>query len=245
MGEVVAVGVGEPGRSEDGGEGVGDGVAVAGVDGGQHGVEVAAGDVHEPAEGTVSVADGERPPDEQHAGSSLGAGVGVDDADPLAAGDVAEFEAAVVDVEDLEDATVDHRPLGGEQSLVVGEQLVTGGKELGEHAVFVEHDIGDERCVQQVLEQLALIDLVDDLCRQLADGVGVSGGQEPLRLEVQRADAIVEAVGLAAEVARLVLAPRPARARIVAPGGRPGAVSGEAFDLVPQQLGVATTASYS
>ena len=48
-----------------------------------------------------------------------------------------------MDVEDLEDATVDHRPLGGEQRLVVGEQPVTGGEELGEHAVFVQHDISD------------------------------------------------------------------------------------------------------
>ena len=143
--EVVAVGVGELGRGQDGGQGVGDGVTVAAVDGGQHRVAVAVGDVHEPAEGAVGVADGKWPADEQHAGPGPVAGMGVDDADPLAAGDVAQLEAAGVDVEDLEDATVDHRPLGGEQRLVVGKQRVTGGEELGEHPVFVQHDISDER----------------------------------------------------------------------------------------------------
>ena len=103
----------------------------------------------------------------------------------------------------------------------------------------MQHDISDERRLQEVLEQRALIDLVDHLRRQATHGVWVAVGKESLRLEEQPAGTVVEAVGLAPEVARLVLAARPARAAIVAPGHRPGAVRGEALDLVPQQLGVA------
>ena len=139
--------------------------------------QVAVGDVHEPAEGAVGVADGQWPADEQHAGAGLVAGVGVDDADPLAAGDVAQLEAAAGGLEDLEDAAVDHRPLGGEQRLVVGEQPVTGGEELAEHAVFVEHDVTRRTAPsRRSVEQLALVDLVDDLRRQLAPRRRGDGG---------------------------------------------------------------------
>ena len=219
------------------------GLAVAAVDGGQHRVLVAVGDVHEPAERPVGVADGERPADEQHAGPdpSLGWVLTTLMRSPRATS--RSSSSVPVVVEDLEHATVDHRPLGGEQRLVVGEQPVAGGEELAEHAVLVEHDVSDERPVDQHLEQLALTDLVDHQRGQLLRWPAVGDPQEPLRLEVQPAGPVVEAVGLAPEVARLVLAARPARARIVAPRRRAGPVRGEALDLVPQQLAVVAVVS--
>ena len=141
-------------------------------------------------------------------------------------------------LEDLEHAAVDQRPLRGEQRLVVGQQTVAGGQELAEDALLVEHDVTQERPVGQHVEPFALADLVDDQLGELLGGQRTTIAQEPARLGVQPAGPVVEAVGLPPEVARLVLAARPARARIVAACRRAGPVGGEPLDLVPQQLAV-------
>ena len=127
---------------------------------------VAVGDVHESAEGAVGVADGERPADEQHAGPGPVAGMGVDDADPLAAGDVAQLEAAA----------------GGRRGSRRrhGRPSPTGRRAAPRRREAARHGRRGTRrtrpsswsttsatngAVQELLEQRALIDLVDHLRR--------------------------------------------------------------------------------